>query len=462
MTGGYLLDKYNCRLYLALVLLCFGILTALIPVGRNFVELIVISFILGIFGGALDCGELSNTTEDDVFVVRSYKIRQLRRGQINFPIFLHLGQNVTALLIWGWDGAILMQSFHCVFALGTFVAPWLAAPFISSDAYTIDNETTTISSVSFQTDDNTMSVRNIENYETITDTTNIKTLGIGEELHESNVHFTFLIIAAYEILSSGLFVVSYIFQRKYSKVNEVNQENGKNKNEGVTSEKRSSFKRKEPKWFLFPMLGLMFLRFAFYVGLDVMSASFLMTFAVKGLGWTKSQGIAVISCFRGVYSLGRVSSVLLALIISPTKMIMLDIFLILTGLFVLTIFINFHDLILWIFISLAGFGMGSFYGASMSWADKYMNVTGKTGSVFITGSWFGLLSLPALTGYLFDNVSPYCYIYACFGSAIAVAVVTFLAMGLVFFYNRRHVDQNSFFPPQENVNVSVKSFQIMS
>ena len=266
-----------------------------------------------------------------------------------------------------------MQSFHCVFALGTFVAPWLAAPFISSDAYTIDNETTTISPVSFLTEDNTMSVRNIENYETITETTNMKTLGIGEELYESNVHFTFVIIAVYEVLSSGLFVVSYIFHRKYNKVNEVNQENGRNKNTGVTSEKRSSYKKKEPKWFLFPMLGLMFLRFAFYVGLDVMSASLLMTFAVKGLGWTKSQGIAVTSCFRGVYSLGRVSSVFLAMIISPTKMIMFDTFLILIGFFVLTIFINFHDLILWIFISLAGFGMGSFYGASMSWVDKYMS-----------------------------------------------------------------------------------------
>ena len=144
-----------------------------------------------------------------------------------------------------------MQSFHCVFALGTFVAPWLAAPFISSDAYTIDNETTTISPVSFLTEDNTMSVRNIENYETITETTNMKTLGIGEELYESNVHFTFVIIAVYEVLSSGLFVVSYIFHRKYNKVNEVNQENGRNKNTGVTSEKRSSYKKKEPKWFLF-------------------------------------------------------------------------------------------------------------------------------------------------------------------------------------------------------------------
>ena len=35
-------------------------------------ELIVISVVLGIFGGAVDCGELQNTTKDDVLVVRSY------------------------------------------------------------------------------------------------------------------------------------------------------------------------------------------------------------------------------------------------------------------------------------------------------------------------------------------------------------------------------------------------------
>ena len=355
-----------------------------------------------------------------------------------------------------------MLSFHCVFALGTFIAPWLAAPFISSDVHTIDNEITTISSVSLQPEHDTTSVQNKDKRETITEIINMTTLRNGEESHESNVHFTFLIVAAYEILSSGLFVVSYIFHRKYSNVNELHQDNGRTKNKGITSEKRSSSKRKESKWFLFPMLGLMFLRFAFYVGLDIMSASLLMTFAVKGLGWSKSQGIAVTSCFRGVFSAGRVTGVFLAVLISPTKMIMFDTVLILIGLFVLTIFINFHDLILWIFISLAGFGMGSFYGASMSWADKYMNVSGKTGSVSITGSWFGQLSLPALTGYLFDNVSPYCYIYACFGDAIAVAVVTFMAMGLVFVYNRRNVDQSSFLPSQENVNGSVKSFQIMS
>ena len=51
------MDRYNCRLYLAIVLFCFGIMTALVPVASSFVELIVISVVLGVFSGALDCGK---------------------------------------------------------------------------------------------------------------------------------------------------------------------------------------------------------------------------------------------------------------------------------------------------------------------------------------------------------------------------------------------------------------------
>ena len=309
-----------------------------------------------------------------------------------------------------------MQSFHCVFALGTFAAPWLAAPFISSE-------------ILVESTANATTTNSTKRAQAINETTEASR-------GESHVHFTFLIVGAYSIIAAAFFVVSYLSHRKYFRDHPEIQAN---RSKGITSEKHSGKKQKEPKWFIGPMLVLMFLRFAFYVGLDIMSASLLMTFAVKGLGWTKPQGIAVTSCFRGVYSAGRFASVLLAFLISPTKMIFLDLILILTGLIVLTVFIQFHHLILWIFISLAGFGMGSFFGASMSWADKYLNVSGKTGSVFITGSWLGLLALPALTGYLFDNVSPFCYIYACFGDAIALTTVTFLAMGMAHYYHKKHL-----------------------
>ena len=84
--------------------------------------------------------------------------------------------------------------------------------------------------------------------------------------------------------------------------------------------------------------------------------------------------------------------------------------------------------------------MGFFFGASMSWADKYLNVSGKRGSVFITGSWFGLFTLPALTGYLFDNVGPFCYIYALFGDAIALTLVTFITM--VTYYQKNYLNKS--------------------
>lgn len=362
---------------------------------------------------------------------------------------------MTALLIWGWDGAILLQAFHCVFGLGTFVAPWLAAPFISVvySNSSVLNET------------------NLPKLENDTVTTLFPLEKATQEMirGESHVHFSYMIVGGYSVISSGFFLLTYFLHKKEMGTKGC-------ATQGVSAEKFSDNNQKEPKWFLYPMLVLMFLRFSFYVGLDIMSASLLMTFAVKGLGWTKPQGIAVTSCLRGVFSASRALNVFLAFVISPTKMILTDLTLILTSLLVLTIFITFNDLILWIFISMVGFGCGSFFGASMSWADKYMNVSGKIGSVFITGSWFGLLTIPAITGYLFDNVSPFCYIYACFGDSVGIAVVTLSSMALVLRYQKylRNVralnesfeipgedkDSSEFELPEDTA--SAKSFEIMS
>ena len=54
-----------------------------------------------------------------------------------------LGKNATALLLWGSDGAILMQAYHFIFAVGTIVSPWIAAPFILQDQRDALNSTET-------------------------------------------------------------------------------------------------------------------------------------------------------------------------------------------------------------------------------------------------------------------------------------------------------------------------------
>ena len=192
-----------------------------------------------------------------------------------------------------------MQAFHCVFGLGTFAAPWLAASFISQDIEmnnSTSSEAGTEAPLEFLTTEGTMAPKH----------------------EKSRVHFTYLIVGAYSIVAAGFFVITYVSHRKYG---QNHPEIQGNKNKGIRSEKSSEAKQKEPKWFIIPVLILMFFRFAFYVGLDIMSASHLMTFAVKGLGWTKPQGVAVTSCLRGLFSAGRFASVLLAFFMSPTKMI---------------------------------------------------------------------------------------------------------------------------------------------
>ena len=88
-----------------------------------------------------------------------------------------------------------MQSFHCVFALGTFAAPWLAAPFISSEILveSTANATITNSTKRAQAINETMEASR----------------------SEPHVHFTFLIVGAYSIVAAAFFVISYLSHRKY-------------------------------------------------------------------------------------------------------------------------------------------------------------------------------------------------------------------------------------------------------
>ena len=55
--AGQVLDHINCRIYLAWVLLFFGALVIILPWAYNFITLMCIAAVLGVFGGLLDCGE---------------------------------------------------------------------------------------------------------------------------------------------------------------------------------------------------------------------------------------------------------------------------------------------------------------------------------------------------------------------------------------------------------------------
>ncbi len=57
IIGGQILDRVNYRIYLALVLLIFGSLVIILPWANSFSTLMCIAAVLGLFEGAIDCGE---------------------------------------------------------------------------------------------------------------------------------------------------------------------------------------------------------------------------------------------------------------------------------------------------------------------------------------------------------------------------------------------------------------------
>ena len=50
-----------------------------------------------------------------------------------------------------------------------------------------------------------------------------------------------------------------------------------------------------------------------------------------------------------------------------------------------------------------GFGMSSIFPTGISWADHYFPLTGKATAVFVVGSALGEMTIPVLTGYLYEN-----------------------------------------------------------
>ncbi len=75
--AGQVLDRINCRTYLALVLLFFGALVIILPWAHNATTLMCIASVLGLFEGALDCGE-------------SLSLLQAKKFLLSLVIFRHI------------------------------------------------------------------------------------------------------------------------------------------------------------------------------------------------------------------------------------------------------------------------------------------------------------------------------------------------------------------------------------
>ncbi len=348
------------------------------------------------------------------------------RARIFFSI---LGNTVAQMLLWGSDGNILVQAFHAIFGVGTSISPWIIGPFVLHEhpKNTVNNTSlgnTTAVNNSFNTDDGETFYRNWtdKNVSNSTEQPN----------QETRIHIPFTFIMAWFAFVSILFFISYRLNKK-EKIQTV-------RSGSRTKRVDQETKEFEPMWYRATFLILSALRFGFYCALEGQYAAFLTAFAVRGLGRSKTEGIALTSVFRTSFMISRVVNIGLALFIRPGTMIVIDLILLMLTYTILVLTVQHYGLAIWIGSALLGFGMSSFFAASISWVTENLKVTGKAAAIINLDA-PGVMTLTFLIGHMFDAYGPMTFLYICMADSFFITLICVLTYLLARYY-RKHYAMN--------------------
>ncbi len=315
----------------------------------------------------------------------------------------------------------MIQGFHATFGVGTIIAPWIVAPFVTHDTSSNTTDNTAIDSQTSMTNLSTSTVHAYGNESMV--------LNVAQALNttlppETKVQY------AYSLLSIWFSVVAVLYFISYRMHLRENRQSTRNTNRNTQVEKAQVF---EPMWYRISMLSLTGLRFGSYVALESKFAAYLTAFAVHGLDLKKRDGLAITSVFRTTFTISRVLNTCVAMCLRPSTMIILDLIVIMTTYTVLVFTVNHYYWAIWIGSSMAGLGMGSFFGASISWITQNVQMTGKAGSFINIGDVTGIMIMTFFIGHMFDSHGPMSFLYICMGDSFLISVFCILSYMLARF-----------------------------
>ena len=261
-----------------------------------------------------------------------------------------------------------------------------------------------------------------------------KESGLIGDMAYTLVNYSYLIIAIILLLVSMSFLVLWCCERRSDRMSK-----------GPESTKSDYVVRKDRVGFRIQMLLLLSAFYFFYVGMEVTYGGLIVKFAMKYMGWTQQKGTYLNSCFWGSFAVGRLLAIFLARCISSFAMVTADLTLATAALVGLVAVLKndgvnvchynkfsgdkvcFEELILWFCTSMFGLGMASIFPAGISWAERYIQITGKAAAVFVVGSALGEMVMPLITGALFDAKTPMWMMYVLMGGA-TVSLLLYIVM----------------------------------
>lgn len=225
----------------------------------------------------------------------------------------------------------------------------------------------------------------------------------------SKIQFAYLVIGLLLAANSTIFCVLYMQDRAAHRSGPISTPLS---HEEMTRPPKSAC-------FIFIFLGLLFLFFFTYVGMEVTYGGLLPTFAMgfPGVIDTPAGGATLVALFWGSLAFGRGMAIFVARWFKPPCMMVVDLSLTLAGALVLVAGINASPKLLWVGTVTLGLGMSSLFPTAMSWTDFYYPLSSRAAAVFVAGCGIGEMIVPALTGQLYHSVDHMALMYVVLASS---------------------------------------------
>jgi FHS family Na+ dependent glucose MFS transporter 1 len=173
-------------------------------------------------------------------------------------------------------------------------------------------------------------------------------------------------------------------------------------------------------------VALMAILFFIHVGAELSFGGWIFSYA-EALGIGPDTTARVLnSVFWGGLVIGRLLAIPISLRVTPKSMIQIDLLGAALGLGVIG-FLSDWAPSLWIGTALFGISIASIFASCINYTERHMPVTSQVTAIFLVGASLGSMSLPWLTGRLFDARGPEAMLYVV-GVTILVGYVVFASL----------------------------------
>lgn len=286
-----------------------------------------------------------------------------------------------------------MQSFHCLFSIGCLVAPLVAKPFlmaIPEDAAVLPNATaTTVSSAPAP--------------------------GTG-----SILMYAYMIVGLLMFLSGFCCLLIYLVGNRTILLKKAAKA-------GERSKKSMTHFRRVPYAIFLVLLAMMY---GTYCAVEAAYSTFLLTFIVKHLGWSKDLTADVLAALMGAFTGGRALGIVIVVVLKPSVIILGDLTLMFLFLLVLSIAVNMHSSVVWISSVGLGFAMASVYGIGFTWTESHVGARAKVSTLILVASSVGEMSGPAMVGPLMDRAGFIWFAYSIL-ALMSICLVSMIGLEII-------------------------------